>query len=417
MLRFSIVCALLIVMSSGVAPLAFAQDRSAIVECIKRMDELFRNKRYREVEVEFERGYSIAPSEPRLHLLRGRALTMMKRYDEAEAVLHWVEQVWVSPEAQWALGEAYILQEKWPEAVKAYEASIEMVDPVPCAVYLNLGTACWRMGDTERALRYLKLARELSPDDQNLADTIAKFTREASVQGKYKTKETEYFSISFEADDDQTALQDKMGHLLESALSDVARDLWYPKGGKLQVVLYPDPDSARMITGTPEWVQASFDGKLRIPLQAAEKDQNAFVRILRHELTHLLLAHRFGNQMPGWLNEGLAQSHEGSLHRGSEWHFKKMLAGELPMMTLTSLERASFTGFSDVQQAHSAYSESLFAVMFLKERWYQNAPVDILQEMTGGGNVESALRKVTGMDYPEFMREMILHYKKSYGIQ
>ena len=292
-----------------------------------------------------------------------------------------------------------------------------MTEQVPAVIYFNLGIACWRSGATDKALDYLKKAQELSPQDRNLAGAIAKLTREASVQGGYEVKETEFFSIHFEANDDQREIRDKMGRMLESALSDVARDLWYPEGGKLQVVLYPDPEAAREVTGTPEWVQASFDGKLRIPLQAAEKDEETFQRTLRHELTHLLLSHRFGYKMPGWLNEGLAQTHEGDLNSGVEWYFKQMLTGEKPMVTLRGLECPTFTGFSDVEQARVAYVESLFAVRFLRGRWYHNAPVDILQAIGEGNSVEGALKKVAGMDYAEFTREMIIYFKREYGIE
>lgn len=79
---------------------------------------------------------------------------------------------------------------------------------------------------------------------------------------------------------------------------------FYPEN-KMPVVLYESSDY-QGIGPRPTWVAASFDGKLRIPVNLMQ-NRELYRPILFHELTHCFIRAMARNSIPLWLNEGIAQ--------------------------------------------------------------------------------------------------------------
>ncbi|MSR74682.1 MAG: hypothetical protein EXS14_04320 [Planctomycetes bacterium] len=62
--------------------------------------------------------------------------------------------------------------------------------------------------------------------------------------------------------------------------------------------------------GAPEWSGGRFDGRVRIPLERREREEDQLRRTLTHEMVHWFLR-TLAPACPTWLHEGLAQHHEG----------------------------------------------------------------------------------------------------------
>ena len=72
------------------------------------------------------------------------------------------------------------------------------------------------------------------------------------------------------------------------------------------MIVYLAQDFSNMIHGL-SWAGAIYDGRIRLPLSYPINYQS-LERILRHELSHALLAQQTNHvAMPAWFVEGLAQ--------------------------------------------------------------------------------------------------------------
>jgi len=68
------------------------------------------------------------------------------------------------------------------------------------------------------------------------------------------------------------------------------------------------------LTGAPRWTNALFlRGDIILPVAVDEPlDYENIQRSVNHEYTHAMIAALSGGRCPGWVDEGLAQYHEGS---------------------------------------------------------------------------------------------------------
>ncbi|MDR2855829.1 MAG: tetratricopeptide repeat protein [Methanomicrobiales archaeon] len=66
--------------------------------------------------------------------------------------------------AESGLGDELFLEEKFDEAIAAYEAELETTDD-PAPIYNNLAAAYYQTGNVEQALNYFTLAAEAAPEN------------------------------------------------------------------------------------------------------------------------------------------------------------------------------------------------------------------------------------------------------------
>ena len=120
-------------------------------------------------------------------------------------------------------------------------------------------------------------------------------------------------------------------------------------------------------------------------------------RAISHELTHLVV-HRVTfnpyNQIPPWLDEGLAMNSEGEL----ELQFTAALANAEANNTLISVRSLSspFSAYAD--QAVQAYAESHAIVAYLINEYGREKMFELLGTFREGSGYDEALKSVYGFD-------------------
>jgi hypothetical protein len=114
------------------------------------------------------------------------------------------------------------------------------------------------------------------------------------------------------------------------------------------------------LTGAPSWTNAMFfRGEIIIPLSETQPvDLENLQRSVKHEFTHAVLSSMSGGQIPGWLDEGVAQWAEGYEHPALREALRKWLQKNEPVPL--NLLQGGFTKL-DPAMVPSAYAESLLA--------------------------------------------------------
>jgi len=131
---------------------------------------------------------------------------------------------------------------------------------------------------------------------------LPKITLEIDERDNLDRNASEHFYLKYEGAE---AYPYRLSILkqLEFAYNTVSLKLRFYPQKKFQVIIFSS-EKYSGVTALPDWVQATFDGKLRIPLQAVLKDSTA-QKVYLHELTHAFL-YQMNRSLPVWLHEGLA---------------------------------------------------------------------------------------------------------------
>jgi len=133
-------------------------------------------------------------------------------------------------------------------------------------------------------------------------------------------------------------------------------------------------------------------------------------RAIAHELTHLV-THQMVlnpyNDIPVWLEEGIAMYNEGPLQSQFSVPLNKAIADNklLSLQTLSS----PFSSFADV--SYLSYAESYSAVEYLIKTYGKDKMLQLLETFRQGSTYDGALMKVYGMD----MRSLNAKWKQSIG--
>jgi hypothetical protein len=152
--------------------------------------------------------------------------------------------------------------------------------------------------------------------------------------------------------------------LIEESAGEIARELGLESIAPIEVIAAADTKTYEMLHGgaIPEWGIAFANVEtqvLGINVDLVDREPRRYPIVVRHELSHLLLAQRVGGvSVPTWFMEGLAMMQSGEWGLSEEWRFM-LLAGRRDLPYLEEL-RGPFPRSAD--RAALAYGLSYYAV-------------------------------------------------------
>lgn len=119
-----------------------------------------------------------------------------------------------------------------------------------------------------------------------------------------------------------------------------------------------------------------------------------------HELTHLVISQMTSNpynDLPTWLDEGLAMYTEGVLGPEYVSYLNKAIANN----SLISVRSLASPFSANSAQSYLSYAESFTVVDFLISKYGQEKMLELLLTFKGGSSYDDALKKVYGFDMDE----------------
>ena len=166
-----------------------------------------------------------------------------------------------------------------------------------------------------------------------------------------------------------------------------------------------DEESFYELTGAPAWTNAMFfRGEIIIPLSKTEPiDIENLQRSVRHEFTHAVLSSLSGGQVPGWLDEGIAQWSEGYEHPALREALRSWLGKNEPV-PLALLQG----GFTKLEPAMvpAAYCESLLASKAMIQAFGFKKIGDYLLLLRKGADKDAAFEATFGLPTAHFEEKL-----------
>jgi len=279
------------------------------------------------------------------------------------------------------------------EAVARFERCYQ-AEPGERVFAANLAEALARLArelyaadaDLTVAIARLERAVGLASDREDLARLLERWKKVAAAEEDFWTDETEHFRLSY--DGERTDLLHRGHYVLTNALESAYGEFGqtfghYPVAGdgpKIKVVLY-QRDEFTELTGIGHWSGGVYDGVVRIPVVDFDREKDELERVLRHELLHAFVRSVGGTEVPGWLNEGLAQWHEYTFldERGARVErARKRLDGH-SLFPLSQLH-GSLARWTDEEKIARGYAQALALIAHI-DRWYGER---ILYQMVEG---------------------------------
>lgn len=260
-----------------------------------------------------------------------------------------------------------------------------------------------RGGDAERekAIQHMSRAVELAPARADLAARLKQMKALAKSEEGMWTDESEHFQLSYDGDRSELlGGSSVITNALEAAYQQYGELFgFYPveKGrAKIRVILYKK-DGFHAATGIGHWAGGLYDGAVRVPVEDLKSEKNVLTRILRHELTHAFVHESGGRDVPGWLNEGLAQRLECdsmSLAQTVLESARKLLHGT--QLIALDLMSGSLGDQKDDAAIAQAYRQSLVFVAWIQSTYGERVPYEMVAGHKKGG-VAAAFERSTGV--------------------
>ena len=298
------------------------------------------------------------------------------------------------------LGAYYLHQGQVSDAIFRLEEAIELA-PENVDAHFLLGESYYKDNDVSSALDQWEWVHEIEPDHVGLADRLEMALREEKVDDDFRGQASKHFHITSTREMRIGEVR-KILTVLETAYREVGRALGsgaYPPA-PIQVTLY-NAEGFSETTRMGDHVGALYDGsKIRCPVFDKSGDLielEELKRRLYHEYVHVVVRYIAKDNVPWWLNEGLAET----------------LSQELSPRRMASLRQAkkanALFALSDLQddiltslppsELDVAYMQSHATVDLLKQRFGMRRLAMLLRALAEGDSPEMALRRACRYSY------------------
>jgi len=376
--------------------------------------EYYRAGRWQEAIANFERAYELAPDNAivRRNLCNAHqaaANDLAKVADFAAAAKHLEIAISVAPENPsplMQLGLYYLRLDMVEDAIFRLEETIELA-PDNLDAHELLGDAYYKDNDLASARVQWQWVLEMQPHRPNLREKIEKALREEAVEENFRRSDSRHFTLSFPPGTPSRSLSEVLAHLERAYLETGQKFGRVFPPSPIQVIVY---NSEGFIDATQlgEHVGGLYDGKIRIPLVDMEGnvlDDHELKRRLYHEYTHVVVRFLAADNVPWWLNEGLAETFSRDFSRQRTTVLEQAYQNGI-LFSLADLEGSQLRRL-DVAALRLAYCQSHATVHFLYSRHGSRALRAMMSSLAEGVESEQALKANYRYSYETLENEVI----------
>jgi hypothetical protein len=203
--------------------------------------------------------------------------------------------------------------------------------------------------------------------------------------------------------------------LIEESSAGIARELGLESIAPVKVIIASDTKAYELLHGgaVPEWGIAFADVEeqiLGINVGLVERSPRQLSGVVRHELSHLLLAQRVGGvRVPTWFMEGLALMQSGEWNIADEWRFMIAAAGGVPY-----LENLDGPFPRSANRAALSYGVSYLAVRKLLDE-HPGSLATLTAFVRDEGDFEGGFESAYGMTAYDFAGKLYVEIDRRYG--
>jgi tetratricopeptide (TPR) repeat protein len=318
----------------------------------------------------------------------GRADQYFKAKNYKEALPLYKELTVTDNKMSVFLGICYYETGDYPNARDYLENALE-ADENNALALKYLALTCYKLDDLENSLRYAEASLEIRWDAQ-LQAHCGRLKRELKAMKGYGNTRRVNFNIifsKFEHNETRFAVID----ILENAYRDIGQQMDTFPSTPVSVILYNEKNFFD-VTRAPGWAGGLFDGKIHVPIRGMKLDEPLLKRVLYHEYTHALV-HTITSKCPRWLHEGLSDYF--SLEPG-----QIETIGQIIPLKLLGVRFPT----GNPKLVILAYWESYSAVSYLVDRYKLYRIKELLQDLGGGTDLNTAFFSAFSITYDRFVK-------------
>ena len=219
----------------------------------------------------------------------------------------------------------------------------------------------------DQANRFSRTLISQFPNEKNYQIMAARIQKELEEDETHQLQASQHFQLQYSGNQAYSLSSDLL-QTLETAYADLRLKFNFYPSNKIKVLLSDNTLSNQ--SALPDWVEASFDGKIRLSIKTVSnltKNKSVIV----HELTHAYLWELCQNKIPIWLNEGLSQWVDGR-------HIKFQQNHSTPSLKILN---EPFVKLQNPGDAHNTYAVALAMTQKLIELKSMNLVVQFLNSL------------------------------------
>lgn len=323
----------------------------------------------------FRQGLAVHPRSAQLHLGAGQAARELREDDQAEISL-----------------------------TRAVQLEPELV-----AALVALGSLKYDKRDFATAKSLLTRAIGLEPQNRLARTILQRAHDDGKVEVGFATHASAHFVLSYHGERrGLERFQPQILAYLETCFTNMQRILRRAPKKKIKVLLYTRTEF-KTLNRNADWIQAYYDGKVRIPLDSWPTSKQRVQATIRHELTHACVQELYG-PMSAWLHEGFAQAMEDFAESIAKKEFAK--AALLPARTL----RRPFVLERNPIKARRLYAQSFLLFLEIRRRLGSRGIAPLFERIASGdgslaAREDQALVSLLGHDLDGMIRELAARYR------
>lgn len=198
--------------------------------------------------------------------------------------------------------------------------------------------------------------------------------------------------------------------MAENTWAVVTADLGYVLEDKTHIYLAPsDKELSYFIGDDPHpWLAgAAIVEKNIIVLRPGRGDLE---QTIRHEYTHIVLGKAVGNNLPRFLNEGLA------MYEAREWRlWHEFILGQATLTRSLIPLSDLFRYPGNRWKTYLSYAESFSVLTYILKEFGHDRLRRLIRELSRGASINAACLKALGRDMASLEEEWKLYLKKRYS--
>ena len=260
--------------------------------------------------------------------------------------------------------------------------------------HVLLGQMYYDRDDYRQTQEEWNKALQLDPKLSDVKKKLEKLDREMKDDYRSFDQRNYHFKVRYEGTELWTVSRDVLD-TLESAYVEAGRKFGVYPDQPLTVIIYTQ-EKFQSVTGAGEWFAGVYDGKIRLRRSDAEGDKQRLRQIVFHEYMHAFVHYLSGNNVPVWLNEGVAQCYENmpqkpALTDGEKRFLKERLMNGEP--DLVTIDRMFLSRDSEADVRFAYVYAKAFVGYLVDKGWDYNIK-NLLDELKKGSTANEAFNKV-----------------------
>lgn len=294
-------------------------------------------------------------------------------------------------------------------------AEMDRIEFPPVLADMIRGWIAHQKGDYREALRHFEKVDRATLNDPYFQNRLDELKKTAEALQHFEVVETDNFSIRYQLGKDKVMMY-FLPDLLERIYATYAQLFQYERDEKIIVELMPDHTLFSYASSlTKKQIQTTgtialcVENRLVVLTPRRVLQGYYWPDTIAHEFVHYVLTKQSRDNMPLWMQEGMAKYFEGRwddpnadpLGAALETSLAVVLEQDLPLLTVDQM-MPSFAALPTAQLARQAYAQTASMIDFLAEEKGEAALRRITRSLGEYDDMDRALQDHFGVDFDTF---------------